>query len=100
MRFGGTHPHLKYILCLFFFCWSAFAFLGFRRPSLPKARDLIYPSLGFLAGFILYIIQFARMARNSPPTETMGHVVGMTLLSRLGTLSPARTGKARRHIEC
>ena len=69
-------------------------FRGFRVPARLEAQNLIYPSLGFLTGFLVYLIQFARMARSFPLAEIMGPVVGMTFLSRLGGLDISLLAKS------
>ena len=65
----------------------------YRRFPISQLRELIFPSLGFLSGFILYIIQFARMVRNFPLNEIMGPVIGSTFLSQLVMLTPVLLGK-------
>ena len=70
-------------LCLYFFLAR-----GYRISQIPHAKILLRPTVGFLAGFSLYLIQFIRMAANFPLDEIMGPVVGSTFLSQLGTLSP------------
>jgi len=67
---------------------------SYRRFNLLNLRGLIYPLIGFLAGFSIYMIQFARMIRNFPLNEIMGPVVGTTFLSQLTTLNPALLGKS------
>ncbi|HEX6270319.1 MAG TPA: DUF2723 domain-containing protein [Anaerolineales bacterium] len=59
-----------------------------------EARVLVYPSLGFIIGFLIYLIQFARMTRSFPPAEIMGTVVGMTFLSRLEITNLILLGKS------
>jgi len=66
---------------------------GYRSFHISQLRRLIFPSLGFLSGFILYIIQFARMAGNFPLNEIMGPVIGSTFLSQLVMLTPALSGE-------
>jgi hypothetical protein len=65
----------------------------YRRFHISQLRELIFASLGFLSGFILYIIQFARMAGNFPLNEIMGPVIGSTFLSQLVMLAPVLLGK-------
>lgn len=67
---------------------------GFRCPDLPEIRDLVLLPFGFLVGFSLFLIQFARMARNFPLNEIMGPVVGTTFLGRLGSLNPIVFGES------
>lgn len=65
------------------------------RPLRPvNIRQIVYPSLGFLTGFSIYLIQFIRMFRNFHLRDLMGPVVGSTFISRLGTLSPILLGKS------
>ena len=66
----------------------------YRRFNISDLQKLILPILGFLAGFMPYIIQFARMLRNIPLNEIIGPMVGSTFLSRLGTLSPVLLGES------
>jgi hypothetical protein len=67
---------------------------GYRHFDISQLRKLIFPSLGFLSGFILYIIQFARMAGNFPLNEIMGPVVGSTFLSQLSMMNPVSIRKS------
>jgi len=67
---------------------------SYRRFNSLKVRTLLCPLIGFLAGFSIYIIQFARMLRNFPLDEIMGPVVGTTFLSQLTTLNPLLLGKS------
>ena len=71
-------------------------FLSRRFPRLYffKIRDLIYPSLGFLTGFSIYLIQFARMTRAFPFNEIIGPVAGATFLSQLSTMNLVSVGKS------
>jgi hypothetical protein len=66
-------------------------FLLFRNPrriQIPDWRKFILPLLGFIIGFLLYIIQFIRMTRSFSISEIMGPVVGSTFLNGLGAFSP------------
>jgi hypothetical protein len=67
---------------------------GYQSFHIFQLRNLIFPSLGFLAGSILYIIQFARMAANFPLNEILGPVVGSTFLSQLVMLTPILLGQS------
>jgi len=67
------------------------SYRSFRFPDLKK---LLLPTLGFFAGFSLYIIQFIRMSASFPLNELMGPVIGSTFLSRLGTFSPLLLGES------
>ena len=67
---------------------------GFQPFRLVNIRQIVYPSLGFLAGFSIYLVQFIRMFRNFHLLDLMGPVVGSTFISRLGTLSPILLGKS------
>lgn len=71
-------------------------FLSKRFPRFYffRIRDLVYPSLGFIAGFSIYLIQFARMIRSFPFNEIIGPVVGGMFLSQLSTMNPASIGKS------
>jgi hypothetical protein len=57
-------------------------------------KKLVMPTLGFLSGLSLYILQFIRMSKNFPLDEIMGPVVGSTFLSQLGTFSPILLGES------
>jgi hypothetical protein len=110
-RFERTDRHALLLGSAFFFGLAAsdhiLAFLalpalvlyylftkGFKPIRLIKVRDLVYLSLGFLAGFSIYLIQFFRMFRNFNLYGLMGPVVGSTFISRLGTLSPILLGES------
>src|SRR5215208_3107941 len=67
---------------------------GYRPIHFPYLRVLLYPAIGFLTGFSIYLIQFARMLRNFSLHEIMGPVVGTTFLSQLTTLNPTLLGKS------
>ena len=55
---------------------------------LPREpREYIPPLLGFLLGFLLFLIQLFRMARSFSIAEIMGPIVGSTFLGGLGTFS-------------
>jgi len=64
----------------------------FQRAT--ALRNLIFVGLGFLTGFMIYIIQFIRFSRNIPINEVMGPVVGSTFLSQLWVLTPAILGES------
>jgi len=66
----------------------------YRNFHISDLKKLIMPSLGFLCGFSLYIIQFIRLAANLPLNQLMGPAVGSTFLSQLGTFSPILLGKS------
>lgn len=57
--------------------------------DINDAKRILLASLGFLAGFSIYIIQFIRVSRSIPLEQLTGSSVGTTFLSRLGALSPA-----------
>jgi hypothetical protein len=61
---------------------------SYRNSNTIDLRKLSGPTLGFLAGFSIYLIQFIRMSANFSLNEIMGPVVGSTFLSQLGTFSP------------
>jgi Protein O-mannosyl-transferase TMEM260-like len=67
---------------------------NYREYSISDLRTLSSPLLGFLAGFMIYVIQFARLSRNIPINEIMGPVVGSTFLSQLLNLTPALLGES------
>ncbi len=71
-------------------------FLIYKRQGLtPRLTGkYVFPMIGFLGGFSLYLLQFARMSANFPLREIMGPVVGSTFLSRLGTFSPVLLGES------
>ncbi|MEW6406566.1 MAG: DUF2723 domain-containing protein, partial [Chloroflexota bacterium] len=66
----------------------------YRRFSFSGPRELALPGLGFLAGFLIYIIQFLRVSRSIPVDQIMGPVVGSTFLSQLLKLTPAIFGES------
>jgi 4-amino-4-deoxy-L-arabinose transferase-like glycosyltransferase len=76
-------------LALYFL--SAPRYRGFRIAHWKK---ILLPIVGYLAGFSLYILQFIRMSRSIPFSESMGPVVGSTFLSQLGTFSPILLGQS------
>jgi len=65
-----------------------------RLYSISELPNLRLPILGFLAGFMIYVIQFTRLSRNIPINEIMGPVVGSTFLSQLWKLTPALLGES------
>jgi hypothetical protein len=67
---------------------------GYRRFHISGLKRLVTPTLGFLAGFSIYLIQFIRMSANFSLNEIMGPVVGSTFLSQLLTLSPILLGQS------
>ena len=67
---------------------------GYRNFRVSDLNRLILPTLGFLFGFSLYIVQFIRMSANFPLDEIIGPVVGSTFLSQLGTFSPILLGQS------
>lgn len=72
-----------------------FLFLGsFRKFRIPHTKKLILPTIAFLIGFSLYILQFFRMSANFPINEILGPVVGTTFLSQLGIISPVQLGES------
>lgn len=76
-------------LALYYFFTGAY-----KRFPLPSLQKLYIPTLGFLAGFIVYIIQFARVSRSIPLDEIMGPVIGSTFLSQLLSFTPAALGES------
>ncbi|HJR78973.1 MAG TPA: DUF2723 domain-containing protein [Anaerolineales bacterium] len=66
----------------------------YRGFPISDLKNFIAPSLGFIAGFSIYCIQFIRMARSFTLPEIIGPVVGSTFLSQLGTLSPILLGES------
>jgi hypothetical protein len=67
---------------------------NYHSFHLSDWKKLVMPTLGFIAGFSIYIIQFIRMTRSFPLHEIIGPVVGSTFLSQLGTLSPTLLGES------
>lgn len=67
---------------------------AYRRFSLSSLRTLYIPVLGFLAGFMIYLIQFVRVSRSIPLDEIMGPVIGSTFLSQLLKFTPAVLGES------
>jgi hypothetical protein len=63
----------------------------FNRSDFKK---IIPASVGFLAGFSIYIIQFVRISRSIPLGELTGSSIGSTFLSRLGAFTPAIVGES------
>jgi hypothetical protein len=61
---------------------------NYRSFRIPHWKKFSRPTLGFFAGFSLYVIQFIRMSSKFALDEIMGPVVGSTFLSQLITLSP------------
>lgn len=86
--------HILAILAIPALVFYYFLSRRFPRFYFFKIRDLIYPSLGFLTGFSIYLIQFARMTRSFPFHEIIGPVIGGTFLSQLSTMNPASIGKS------
>ena len=52
-----------------------------------KPREYIPPLLGFMLGFLLFLIQLFRMTHSFSIAEIMGPIVGSTFLGGLGTFS-------------
>lgn len=76
-------------LILYYFLWRRV-----RAPRRLPFRNLLYTFPGFLTGYLVYLIQFARMSRNFPPGEIMGPAIGTTFLGNLGSMmSPFLLGK-------
>jgi len=67
---------------------------SYRNFHASHIKKLVAPSLGFLAGFALYTLQFIRMSANLPINQIMGPVVGSTFLSQLDTFSPTLIGES------
>lgn len=65
-----------------------------RRLSIPALHSLRYPVMGFLAGLMVYGIQFIRLSRSFSPRELLGPVVGSTFLSQLWKLTPILLGES------
>jgi len=73
-------------LALYYFISGAF-----KRFSVSKFQNLLIPLLGFLAGFMIYIIQFIRMWRSVPLSRLMGAVIGTAFINHL-KITPASLG--------
>ena len=67
---------------------------SFWRFRIYHLKKLIMPTVAFLTGFSIYILQFIRMSENFPLGKIMGPMVGSTFLSRLGTFSPIALGES------
>jgi len=76
-------------LALYYFFSGAY-----KRFSISSLRKLYIPILGFLTGFMIYIIQFIRVSRSIPLSEIMGPVIGSTFLSQLIKFTPALLGES------
>ncbi len=65
-------------------------------PSLGATiwKSSLTATVGFLAGFSLYIIQFIRVSASLSIHETVGPAVGSTFLSRLDFFSPIVLGSS------
>lgn len=71
-----------------------FLLRSYRHLSISELRKLVFPILGFLLGFMIYILQFIRSSRNFPLQELMGPIVGSTFLSQLLKLTPTLLGES------
>ena len=67
---------------------------NYHSFHLSDWKKLVMPTLGFIAGFSIYIIQFIRLSANFSLSEIMGPVVGSTFLNQLLTLSPILLGES------
>jgi len=67
---------------------------AYKRFSFASLQKIYIPILGFLAGFMVYIIQFIRVSRSIPFDEIMGPVIGSTFLSQLIKITPALLGES------
>jgi len=73
-------------LALFYFFTGAY-----RQFSISSLRKLYVSILGFLAGFMVYIIQFVRVWRSIPLSGLLGPVIGTAFVSNL-KITPASLG--------
>jgi len=67
---------------------------AYKRFSFTSLHKIYIPILGFLAGFMVYIIQFIRVSRSIPLDEIIGPVIGSTFLSQLIKITPALLGES------
>lgn len=65
-----------------------------RRFHISNLKRFVTTTLGFLAGFSVYLIQFIRMSASFSLHEIIGPVVGSTFLSQLLTWSPGVLGES------
>jgi hypothetical protein len=65
-----------------------------RRFHISSWKFYVLPTIGFLTGFSVYILQFVRMVESFSFDEIIGPVVGSTFLSQLGSLSPLVFGES------
>lgn len=61
---------------------------GHRNLRELNFKTLVLPTLGFLLGFSIYIIQFIRVTRSYPVNNLIGPMFGSTFVDHVGTLSP------------
>lgn len=83
----------NHILALLVFpALGLYLFLSKRiHPQQFDWRNAFIPLLGFIIGFLLYIIQFIRIVRGFPLAEIAGPIIGSTFLSGL-SMSPLVLG--------
>jgi len=67
---------------------SSLKIQGLNPVSQLPFKVIVTASLGFLAGFSLYLVQLARMLRTFPLADVMGPATGLTFLRGLLDFSP------------
>lgn len=67
---------------------------AYKQFSPSNLRKLYIPIFWFLAGFMIYLIQFVRVSHSIPLDEIMGPVIGSTFLSQLLKFTPAVLGES------
>ena len=83
--------HLMAFLALIALTFYFFLSGGFRQLSVTGLRNLLTPISGFIAGYIVYIIQFIRVWRSIPLNGLLGPVIGTAFVSNL-KLTPVSLG--------
>ena len=83
--------HLMAFLAFFALVFYLFLSGSLKQISISKFRSLLFPLLGFILGFMVYIIQFIRVWRSIPLSGLLGPVVGTAFVSNL-KFTPASLG--------
>lgn len=73
-----------------------YSLFTWNQRSIQKSSLKLYvlPTIGFLTGFSLYIMQFIRMVESFSFDEIIGPVFGSTFLSQLGSFTPLVLGES------
>jgi hypothetical protein len=66
----------------------------YKHLAAAPLGGIYIPVLGFLAGFMVYIVQFIRISRSIPLGEIMGPAIGSTFLSQLVKITPVSLGES------